>query len=138
MVSSSLYLYHQPNYPPDYAAFIAKPMDWERCQKTLKKRQYDKFGDVITDLRLIFSNALKYNARHEGTETVSGRAFASAKHMSSKLEVAINKMMPVVFLSTKKNKRRVGARSAALARAVALCTVESSRLFPRLSPSFFR
>jgi hypothetical protein len=86
----------QPNYPPDYAAFIAKPMDWERCQRTLKKRQYDKFGDIIDDLRLIFSNALKYNARHEGTETVSGRAFEAAKYMSGKLEVAINKMMATV------------------------------------------
>jgi hypothetical protein len=86
----------QPNYPPDYAAFIAKPMDWEKCQRTLKKRQYDKFGDVIDDLRLIFSNALKYNARHAGTDTVSGQAFNAAKYMSAKLEVAINKMMLTV------------------------------------------
>jgi hypothetical protein len=86
----------QPNYPPDYAAFIAKPMDWEKCQRTLKKRHYDKFGDVIDDLRLIFSNALKYNARHAGTDTVSGQAFNAANYMSAKLEVAINKMMLTV------------------------------------------
>ena len=83
----------QPNYPPDYAAFISKPMDWEKVQRTLKKRQYDKFGDVIEDLRLIFSNALKYNARLKGTDTVSGRAYDSAKYMSAKLEAAINKLM---------------------------------------------
>ena len=83
----------QPNYPPDYAAFIAKPMDWERCQRTLKKRQYDKFGDIIEDLRLIFSNAIKYNARYQGSDNVSGRAYEAAKYMSVKLETAINKMM---------------------------------------------
>lgn len=86
----------QPNYPADYAAFIARPMDWERVQKTLKKRQYDKFGDVIDDLRLIFTNALKYNAQHAGTDTVSGRAYDAAKYMSAKLEAAINKMMITV------------------------------------------
>lgn len=83
----------QPNYPPDYTAFIAKPMDWEKVQRTLKKRHYDKFGDVIADLRLIFANALKYNARLKGTDTVSGRAYEAAKYMSTKLEAAINRLM---------------------------------------------
>jgi hypothetical protein len=83
----------QPNYPADYTAFISKPMDWEKVQRTLKKRQYDKFGDIIDDLRLIFSNALKYNARLKGTDTVSGRAYESAKYMSAKLEASINKLM---------------------------------------------
>jgi hypothetical protein len=85
-----------PNYPADYTAFISRPMDWEKIQKTLKKRQYEKFGDIIEDLRLIFSNALKYNARHAGTDTVSGRAYDSAKFMSTKLEAAINKLMLAV------------------------------------------
>jgi Bromodomain len=85
-----------PNYPPDYTAFISRPMDWEKVQKSLKKRQYDNFGAIIDDLRLIFSNALKYNSRHAGTDTVSGRAYDSAKFMSSKLEAAINKMMLTV------------------------------------------
>jgi hypothetical protein len=100
----------QPNYPPDYAAFIAKPMDWERCQKTLKKRHYDKFGDVIDDLRLIFSNALKYNARHAGTETVSGRAYDAATYMSGKLEVAINKMM--ITVSDRVERERIDHNNA--------------------------
>ena len=100
----------QPNYPHDYAAFIAKPMDWERCQKTLKKRHYDKFGDTIEDLRLIFSNALKYNARHEGTDTVSGRAFDAAKYMSAKLEAAISKMM--VAVSDRLERERIDHNNA--------------------------
>lgn len=74
----------QPNYPPDYAAYISQPKDWESCSRALKKRQYDKFGDIIADLRLIFSNALKYNARLMGTDTISGKAYEAAKYMSSK------------------------------------------------------
>lgn len=85
-----------PNYPPDYTAFISRPMDWERVQRTLKKRQYGKFGDIIDDLRLIFSNALKYNCRHAGTDTVSGLAYDAAKFMSVKLEASINKLMLAV------------------------------------------
>jgi hypothetical protein len=86
----------QTNYPADYTAYIARPMDWERVNRTLKKRHYDKFGDVITDLRLIFSNALKYNGRLKGTDTVSGRAYESATIMSMKLEMAINKLLLTV------------------------------------------
>ena len=100
----------QPNYPADYAAFISKPMDWERVQKTLKKRQYNKFGDVIDDLRLIFSNALKYNARHAGTDTVSGRAYDAAKYMSAKLEAAINKMM--IAVSDRIERERIDHNNA--------------------------
>jgi hypothetical protein len=58
-----------PNYPHDYTAFISKPMDWESVRRTLKNREYDTFGDIIADLRLIFTNALKYNARLKGTDT---------------------------------------------------------------------
>ncbi|CAB9496173.1 Bromodomain-containing factor 1 [Seminavis robusta] len=82
-----------PNYPPDYAAFISKPMDWKTVSDTLKNREYDTFAEICADLRLIFSNALKYNARHQGTTTVSGRAYDAATYMSAKLETAINKML---------------------------------------------
>jgi hypothetical protein len=100
----------QPNYPADYTAFIAKPMDWEHVQKNLKRRQYEKFHEVVDDLRLIFSNALKYNARHAGTDSVSGRAFDSAKYMSNKLEVAINKMM--VAVSDRLERERIDHENA--------------------------
>lgn len=86
----------QPEYPADYTAYVSKPMDWERCQKTLKKRQYDKFGHVIEDLRLIFSNAMKYNGRHADIDAVSKAYYDAAQYMATKLEVAINKMMLAV------------------------------------------
>ncbi|KAG7345526.1 bromodomain containing protein [Nitzschia inconspicua] len=84
------------NYPADYAAFISRPMDWEKVSKNLKKRQYDTIGQVMDDLRLIFKNALKYNQRLAGTDTISGQAYEAAKIMSAKLEVAINKCMLTV------------------------------------------
>ena len=86
----------QPNYPDDYTAFISKPMDWEQVQRSLQKRQYNKFAEIMEDLRLIFSNALRYNARHKGTDTVSGRAYDAAVYMSDKLETAIDKLMLTV------------------------------------------
>jgi len=85
----------QSDYPPDYTATISKPMDWERCQKTLKKRQYDKFSNVIDDLRLIFSNAKKYNGPRID-QPVSRECFDAATVMSKKLEGAINKLMLTV------------------------------------------
>mmetsp|Transcript_20704 Transcript_20704/g.50839 ORF Transcript_20704/g.50839 Transcript_20704/m.50839 type:complete len:1283 (-) Transcript_20704:46-3894(-) len=85
----------QSDYPPDYTASISKPMDWERCQKTLKKRQYDKFSNVIDDLRLIFSNAKKYNGPRMD-QPVSRECYDAATVMATKLEGAINKMMLTV------------------------------------------
>jgi hypothetical protein len=83
----------QPEYPADYTAYVSKPMDWERSQKILKKRQYNKFADVIDDLRLIFSNALKYNGRHQAIDEISKMYCDAAQIMSVKLELAVNKMM---------------------------------------------
>jgi hypothetical protein len=48
---------------------------------------------VVDDLRLIFTNALKYNSRLRGTDTVSGRAYDSATYMSAKLEAAVAKFL---------------------------------------------
>jgi Bromodomain len=86
----------QPSFPPDYTAYISKPIAWENCYKALQKRQYDRMGDIIEDLRLIFVNALKYNSRHQGLDTVSGKAYDAAVYMSAKLEAAIDKMMVTV------------------------------------------
>ena len=94
-----------PNYPHDYAAYISKPMDWEKVQRMLKKRQYRTFGDFVSDLRLIFTNALKYNAKHQGTDNVSGRAYEAAMYMSAKLESAISKM--VVTVADRLERERV-------------------------------
>lgn len=79
------------DYPPNYTAFIAKPMDWEKVQKKLRKRQYEKFGEIIADLRLIFENAKKYNGRF--TDPTSQAAYQAAVHMSGKLESAIRRLM---------------------------------------------
>lgn len=107
----------QPNYPADYTAFIPKPMDWEHIHKKLRRRRYEKFNEVVDDLRLIFSNALKYNARHAGTDSISGIAFDSAKYMSAKLEIAINKMM--VTVSDRLERERIDHENSEREMAVA-------------------
>lgn len=68
-------------------------MDWEKVSRTLKKRHYDTIGAMIDELRLIFINAEKYNARYKGTDSVSGRAYEAARIMSLKLETAISKLL---------------------------------------------
>jgi hypothetical protein len=82
-----------PNFPGDYAAYVSKPMAREMVSTNLQNRKYETIGDAVDDLRLIFSNALKYNARAKDTETVSGRAYQAAIYMSNKFENAIQKML---------------------------------------------
>ena len=112
-----------PHYPADYAAFISKPMAWETVQRNLQQRKYDTIGEAAEDLRLIFSNALKYNARAKGTDTVSGRAYDAAVYMSIKLEASIQRMLLSVSdrLEREKVEEAIAEREAeAAARSEAL------------------
>ncbi len=86
----------QPNFPGDYFAYISNPMDWETCYRRLQDRKYDMFGDIVSDLRLIFSNALKYNGRMKDVDPASKFAYDSAVTMSEKLEIAIQRMLVTV------------------------------------------
>ncbi len=81
-----------PNFPPDYVGIISKPIEWETCNRKLQQRQYDSFDDIISDLRLIFTNALKYNGRVKDIDQTSKAAYDSAIYMSGKLEAAIQKL----------------------------------------------
>jgi len=94
----------QSHYPDDYSAYVAKPMDWECANKHLYKRKYDTFGEVIDDLRLIFSNSFKYNGRAKGTDTASGRAFEAAGYMSKKLEAAVDRTLFTVCDRVERDK----------------------------------
>lgn len=86
----------QPNYPADYFAYISRPMDWETCYRRLQRREYLTFGEIISDLRLIFSNALKYNGRMKEVDPISKQAYESAIAMAEKLEAAIQRLFITV------------------------------------------
>lgn len=63
------------------------------CEDKLKHRSINKIGEVVEDLRLIFSNALKYNEGARHMSEISAEAYASAEYMSGKLEAAVDKML---------------------------------------------
>lgn len=94
----------QPNFPGDYFAYISKPMDWETCHRRLQDRKYDTFGQIVEDLRQIFSNALKYNGRMKDKDPASKFAYDSAITMSEKLEVAIQRMLVTVSDRAERDK----------------------------------
>ncbi len=81
------------NFPPDYTVFIPKPMALDMCRDNLDGGRYNTIGEVVADLRLIFSNAFKYNAGARHSSKVSEAAYNSAIHMSGKLEAAIDKLL---------------------------------------------
>jgi ACT domain-containing protein len=83
----------ETNFPTDYTAIISKPIAWITCHEKLKNNKYDTIGEIVADLRLIFSNALKYNDRMRTYNKISQMAYDSANHMSNKLEQAIDKML---------------------------------------------
>ena len=47
----------------DYRDIISKPMDLSKISKKLRNGYYVIPNDIITDIRLIFSNARTYNAK---------------------------------------------------------------------------
>lgn len=89
-------LFLESTYPVDYFAKIAKPMDWKSCERALQQRKYKTFGEIVGDLRLIFSNAVTYNGPVKAANPVSGLAYDAALYMSSKLEAYISKMLITV------------------------------------------
>lgn len=95
----------QMSFPGDYTAFISKPIAWDKCNEKLRGRQYSTIGEAVADLRLIFSNALKYNEGARHVSKVSGMAYNSAIHMSGKLEAAIDKML--LTISDKIGRERI-------------------------------
>lgn len=86
----------QMNFPADYTVFISRPIAWDYCKDKLHERRYSTIGEIVADLRLIFSNALKYNEGARHLSIVSGMAYDSAIIMSGKLEAAIDKMLLTV------------------------------------------
>lgn len=80
-------------FPDDYTAYIAKPIAWDECNEKLQQRRYNTIGEIVADLRLIFSNALKYNEGARHIAPISRQAYDSAIHMSGKLEASIDKML---------------------------------------------
>jgi hypothetical protein len=85
----------EPIYPENYFLYISKPVSWLDCDRKLQERKYETFGDLITDLRLIFENAKKYNGKMKDTDPVSRLAYDSATIMAEKLEVAIQRLFVV-------------------------------------------
>jgi len=86
-----------PNqFPVDYTSYISKPISWEDCHNNLKERRYNTIGEIISDLRLIFTNALKYNNTARHVSPTSKSAYDGAVYMSRKLETAIDKMLLIV------------------------------------------
>ena len=102
--------YIPSSFPPGYANIIETPMSWEKIQKKLRKRQYDKFSDIVGDLRLIFSNAMTYNAPLPNQDPNSKAAYEGAKIMSAKLESAITKAM--VSIADRIERERIDHNNA--------------------------
>jgi len=90
------YFVMMSSFPPDYTTFISNPIAWEKCYNKLHERKYNTIGEIVADLRLIFSNALKYNESARHVSKVSEMAYDSAIHMSGKLEAVIDKMLLTV------------------------------------------
>jgi hypothetical protein len=85
----------EPIYPENYFLYISKPISWLDCDRKLQERKYETFGDLVTDLRLIFENAKKYNGKMKDNDPISRLAYDSATIMAEKLEIAIQRLFVV-------------------------------------------
>ena len=50
---------------PDYASVVKRPIDLLIIKQRLQDGEYDDISQVDSDMRLMFSNASKYNAAHD-------------------------------------------------------------------------
>jgi len=70
-----------PVYPADYDSVCVKRMDYAVCATKFKENGYKSYKDFVGDVRLMFSNALKYNTRFRGVHPVSNAICESAESM---------------------------------------------------------
>lgn len=58
-----------PFMPADYAVYVRRPMDLGTIAAKLDKGGaqfggYSTYGEILSDVRLVFANAIKYNSHH--------------------------------------------------------------------------
>ncbi len=78
-----------PVYPADYDAVVVKRMDLAEIMGNLDKRKYLSYKAFIDDIRLIFSNAHKYNERFKEVSPISKAICEAANVMSEVVEKMI-------------------------------------------------
>lgn len=48
---------------PDYPTIVKQPMDFKTATLKLQRNEYEGLDEVLSDLKLIFENAVKYNGQ---------------------------------------------------------------------------
>jgi hypothetical protein len=71
---------------PDYLEHVPNPIDTGTIEGKLKKDEYLSHGDIIGDLRRVFTNALRYNSRLRAVDKNSDMICQAVEHMQPLLE----------------------------------------------------
>ena len=91
-----------PVQPSDYAVYVRRPMDLGTVGARLDQGSYRTYGEVISDIRLVFQNSIKYNSVHMALDKGSKEVHDAAREFLNKFEA----LMPTFTLETTERVER--------------------------------
>ncbi len=71
---------------PDYRGHVPNPIDISTIENKLSTQEYLKYGEIVSDLRRIFTNAIRYNERLRAIDKNSNLICQAVKQMQPVLE----------------------------------------------------
>lgn len=82
-------MFKAPRYPNNYDIYVERRCDLFIVDEKLSRREYTSYKDIVTDLRLIFANAITYNVNFKDTDPASMFVYEAAQRMQPILEARL-------------------------------------------------
>ncbi len=80
---------------PDYQEHISNPIDISTIENKLATHEYLKYGEIVSDLRRIFTNAIRYNERLRAVDKNSNLICQAVEQMQPVLERLLSERFSV-------------------------------------------
>ena len=82
-------MFKAPRYPNNYDIYVERRCDLFIVDEKMANREYTSYKGIVTDLRLIFQNALTYNVNFKDMDPASMFVYEAALRMQPILETKL-------------------------------------------------
>lgn len=84
-----MHMFKAPRYPNNYDIYVERRCDLFIVDEKMAKREYTSYKGIVTDLRLIFQNAITYNVNFKDMDPASMFVYEAALRMQPILEAKL-------------------------------------------------
>ena len=84
--AKDMQMFKAPRYPNNYDMYVERRCDLYIVDEKLSERNYTSYNGIVTDLQLIFANAITYNGNFKEADPASMYVYEAAERMQPILE----------------------------------------------------